>query len=313
MFFKRRFFSYPQVFLLPFLIKEKFDIVHAHFGPNGIHSMCLKNVTSQTRLLTSFHGYDVTSYVSRNGNCVYQPLFKLGDKFTYNSEATKQKLLGLGCPENKMEKLPMGIDLKRIPFKERNRGTDETIRLLSIGRLVEMKGREYAIKAVACLRDKYPIQYDILGDGPLKMDLQELIEALGVDPVVKLHGWVSSKMLEKMYSEAHLFIHPSVTSSDGNQEGQGVVLLEAQAHGIPVIATRHGAFPDSVQDGKTAFLVPEKDVQALTATIEQLIQNAGNWPEIGRSGRSFVARRFDSKHLNERLIEIYEQILINSV
>jgi colanic acid/amylovoran biosynthesis glycosyltransferase len=178
-----------------------------------------------------------------------------------------------------------------------------------VGRLVEMKGREYAIRAVAQLKDQYPIQYDIIGDGPLHNDLQRLIDELNANDTIKLHGWVASETLDEMYSQAHLFVHPSVTSSDGNQEGQGVVLLEAQAHGLPVIATWHGAFPDSVQEGKTALLVPERDVLSLTLAIEKLIQNNDQWPVMGTYGREFVENRFAENDLTKKLLNIYTTIL----
>jgi colanic acid/amylovoran biosynthesis glycosyltransferase len=208
-----------------------------------------------------------------------------------------------------MTKLPMGISLKAIPFKERTLSQGDTIRLLSVGRLVEMKGREYAIKAIAQLKGKYNIHYDIVGDGPLREDLKKMVTDLGLDNIIQFRGWTDSDTLEMLYNQAHLFVHPSVTSSDGNQEGQGVVLVEAQAHGIPVIATRHGAFPDSLLDGQSGFLVPEKDVKALADKIEFLIANPQMWPQLGRTGRRFIEESFDAAMLNKKLEEIYADLL----
>jgi colanic acid/amylovoran biosynthesis glycosyltransferase len=307
--FKTAGFSYEDLFLTYLFLKGRFDVVHAHFGPNGMRSLCLKKASPGIRHITSFHGYDVTVSVCQQGNDIYKGLFHSGDIFTYNSESTRGKLLLLGCPEVKMRKLPMGIDSSKIPFKERHPSPSETIRLLSVGRLVEMKAREYAIKAVARLVKRYPIQYDIIGDGPLRRQLQDLIEELKVSEYIKLWGWVSSEKLDQLYQETHLFIHPSVTSSDGNQEGQGVVLLEAQAYGIPVIATRHGAFPDSVVEGRTGFLVPEKDVDALAAAIQKLLECPELWPKMGRTGRVFVEHNYEIKELNEKLIGIYKEII----
>lgn len=298
-------FSYQSLFLVSFFLHNEFDIVHGHFGPNGIRSLCLKKIGIKAKLLTTFHGYDVTVYVRQHGESVYQSLFNLGDLFTYNSEATKQKLLGLGCPEYKMKKLPMAIDLKQIPFKERELKVGETIRLLSVGRLVEMKGREYAIRAIASLKDKYPIQYDIVGDGPLRAELEDLIKTLDLKDTVHLWGWISSEQRDKLYEQAHLFVHPSVVSSNGNEEGQGVVLLEAQAYGIPVVATNHGAFPDSLIDGVTGFLVPEKDAQELASKIDGLIHKSDSWSTIGKKGREFVENNFDAKVLIRKLEMIY--------
>lgn len=300
-------FSYSDIVLLRLFLRMRCDVVHAHFGPNGIRSLCLKKAIKDIVHITTFHGYDVSVVVRREGKEYYNDLFRIGDCFTYNSESTKQKLLASGCPEDKMVKLPMGIDVGAMPCKTRRLNSSEKVRLLSVGRLVEMKGREYAIRAAARLSQRYAIQYDIVGDGPLRGELQDLIEELNVSDSITLRGWISSDQLKTLYQQAHLFIHPSVTSSDGNQEGQGVVLLEAQAYGIPVIATRHGAFPESMVDGLTGYLVSEKDVDGLSAAIEDLILKPEVWPRFGEEGRKFAVDNFDAKKLCCKLVDIYRQ------
>ncbi|MCE5184850.1 MAG: glycosyltransferase [Planctomycetaceae bacterium] len=301
-------FSYTAIYLLRWCLKKKPEILHAHFGPNAIPLMWLKKSGLRTPLVTSFHGYDVTVYVQEHGRDVYREVFEWTDLVTYNSEATRNKLLGLGCAAKKMAKLPMAIRVENIPFKSRYYTPPAKVRLLSVGRLVEMKGRQYAIEAIAKLNSKYAIQYDIVGDGPLHGDLQTLISRLGLEETVTLWGWVSTDQLAEFYENAHLFIHPSITSSDGNQEGQGVVLLEAQAHGLPVIATQHSAFPESLRDNVTGFLVPERDAAALAEKIEYLILNSHLWPEIGKQGRRFAKEHFDAKTLNRELLALYESI-----
>ncbi len=308
-FSKKRVFCYPALMLLYEYFKDKPDAFHAHFGPNAIPLLWLKKAGVNVKLITTFHGYDVSVYVRQHGQDVYQELFEYGDLFTYNSEATKKKLLELGCPVERMVKLPMAVNIDNIAFKPRHHDPADTVHILSVGRLVEMKGREYAVKAIAQLKDKYSIRYDIVGDGPLHDDLHKLIVDLGLQDAVKLWGWVSTDQLKQLYQNAHLFVHPSITSSNGNQEGQGVVLLEAQAHGIPVIATEHGAFPDSLRDGLTGYLVPEKDTQALVERIDALISDSHLWPQMGREGRRFVETNFNAKTLNKKLLDLYRTVL----
>lgn len=303
-------FLYQDLCLTFHVLRGRFDVVHAHFGPIGLRSLILKKLDLPVKLITTLYGYDLATYVRQRGTDVYQDLFRRGDLFIYISEAGKEKMLALGGDDKKMVKIPMGIRTSEIPFRERQPVPSETFRLLSVGRLVEMKGREYAIRAAASLMKRYSIRYDILGDGPLRRELQDLIETLKVSDTIKLWGWVDTDKRNEMYENAHVFIHPSVTSSDGNQEGQGVVLLEAQAYGIPVVATRHGAFPDSVIDGKTGFLVPEKDVEKLASAIEYLFNHSEQWPEIGRQGRTFVETAFEAEKLCNRQIEIYKNMLV---
>ena len=92
-------------------------------------------------------------------------------------------------------------------------------------------------------------------------------------------------------------------------EGQGVVLVEAQACGLPVVATKHNAFPETVCDGKSAFLVPEKDVDALAEKLEYLIIHPEIWPQMGTAGREYVQKNYDIKTLNQKLARIYQALL----
>ena len=96
-------------------------------------------------------------------------------------------------------------------------------------------------------------------------------------------------------------------------EGQGVVLLEAQAYGLPVVATNHSAFPETVLDRVSGFLVPERDIDALAERLEYLIANPQNWPQIGKSGRQHVEQHYNIKVLNQRLAQIYHKLTLTSV
>ena len=112
-------------------------------------------------------------------------------------------------------------------------------------------------------------------------------------------------------NQAHIFLLPSITASNGDKEGQALVLQEAQAVGLPVISTLHNGIPEGVIDGKSGFLVPEKDAGALAERIEYLIEHSELWPEMGRIGRKFVESKYDIKKLNEELINIYESLIEN--
>ena len=296
--------------IIPF-IHQDFDIIHSHFGPNGLRCICLKNIALRAKLINTFHGYDVTKYVREKGPDVYHDLFHHADLFTYNSQATREKLLNLNCPAEKLKKVQMGVNVELITFNEKSLSPDDTINILSVGRLVEMKGREYAIKAVAKLAQQFPnINYQIVGNGPDYDKLLNLIKKLHLQEKIKLLGWVSSEKLDSLYKSSHIFLHPSVTASDGNMEGQGVVLQEAQAAGLPVLATNHNAFPDSIIDGKSGFLVPERNVDALVEKLTWLCQNPHQWPEMGKTGRTFVEQNFEIKKLNQKLQEIYRNLLL---
>ncbi len=91
-------------------------------------------------------------------------------------------------------------------------------------------------------------------------------------------------------------------------EGQGLVLQEAQATGMPVVTTLHNGIPDGVLDGQTGYLVPERDVDALASRLEHLIEHPEQRALMGRAGRSFVEDRYDINKLNDRLVALFEGV-----
>jgi colanic acid/amylovoran biosynthesis glycosyltransferase len=183
-------------------------------------------------------------------------------------------------------------------------------RALTVGRLVEKKGVEYSIRAVAELLARgYRIQYEIIGDGPLRPYLAELIQQLGVGNQITLGGARDTEYVRRRMEESDVFLLASVTAADGDTEGAPVSLLEAQASGMPVISTRHAGIPEIVADNASGLLVPERDVQALGIALARLVDNADRWLEMGRAGRGFVERKHDLKMLNRRLVELYQEAI----
>jgi colanic acid/amylovoran biosynthesis glycosyltransferase len=302
-------FSYTELYFVFLFLGRRFDIFQCHFGPAGRVGALLKQTGFKGKVVTAFHGYDVTSYVNQRGRNIYDTLFDVGDLFTYNSEATKQNLLTLGAPPERLVKLPMGIDVENITFSPRQLDPGQCVNILSVGRLVEMKGREYAVRAIARLVKKFEnLSYTIVGDGKLRQPLDKLIDDLGVRKWIHLVGWVDDERLNELYKSSHIFLHPSITASDGNMEGQGVVLLEAQGYGMPVVATKHNAFVETVLDGQTGILAPERDVDMLAEALENLIENSDRWPQMGKAGREHVQHNYDIKTLNRQLVKIFEQL-----
>lgn len=112
-----------------------------------------------------------------------------------------------------------------------------------------------------------------------------------------------------MLEGADILLAPSVTGSDGNQEGIPVAIMEAMAVGSLIISTRHSGIPELVQDGVSGFLVPERDVDALAEKLIYLIEHPEIWPEMGQAGRAFVEANYDISKLNDSLVDIYQQLL----
>ena len=296
---------------LPLLGKRSYDIIHGHFGPNGLKAAFLLEAgLLRGKLITTFHGYDVNVFPRRYGFSVYRRLFIRGDFYTANTSFTTGRAIDLGCPPERIVTLPVGVSLAKFPFAERKLERTGEIRILTVGTLIEVKGIEFGIRAVARLAHRRPmIRYQIVGDGPLLRPLGELARKLAIADRVEFLGALPEDQLRECYRQTHIFMLPGVIARSGAQEGQGLVLVEAQASGIPVIATRVGGIPQTVLDGDSAFLVPQRDVDALASKIRYLIEHPQRWPEIGRAGRRHVERHFDIEKLNDRLVDIYRKVL----
>lgn len=287
--------------------RKDYDILHAHFGPVGNRFRFARQLW-KVPLIVSFHGYDFSAVPQREGIGTYSKLFATADAITINSEFTRAQVAKLGCPEAKFHKIPVGLNPGEFAFQERTVRSGESIRILTLARLVAKKGHEFSLRAFARAREKHPqLEYDIVGDGPLRSDLEKLAHQLGIEAHVHFHGAAGSNDVRRHFAQSHLFMLASVTRN-GDQEGQGLVLQEAQAAGLPILATTHGPFPEGVLVDKSAFLVPEGDVNALAERLGYLVEHPETWPEMGRQGRGFVEEHFDIRDLNRRLVEVYEKL-----
>jgi colanic acid/amylovoran biosynthesis glycosyltransferase len=188
----------------------------------------------------------------------------------------------------------------------RNNGTE---RLLSVGRFVEKKGFAYAITAVAKILKRFPnVQYQIVGDGGERRNLERLISELGVARNVTLLGWRDREELIGLYREADVFLAPSVTSRDGDQEGIPVVLYEAMASGLPVISTQHTGIPEVVHEGESGFLVAERDSYAIADKLTHLFEHPASRLEMGQKARKYIEQHNDCDKQLNHLLGIYRLV-----
>ncbi|KPK96610.1 MAG: hypothetical protein AMJ95_13280 [Omnitrophica WOR_2 bacterium SM23_72] len=307
----RRYGNLEKFFFSLSFLNERFDILHCHFALNGLIGAALKESGIAKRCITNFHGAEINKELLKVNKNHRNNFFKINDLFIANTEFTRQQAIKLGCPGDKITVMPVGFQMDMFPFFEKALGPEEKIRILTVARLVEKKGHAYALRAVAQAVELCKnIEYIIAGDGGLRNDLENLTKSLKLEPYVKFLGWVNREEVLRLYQQSHLFILPSVTAKDGDREGQGLVLQEAQAAGLPVISTLHNGIPEGVWDGQSGFLVPEKDVDALSEKLKYLITHPEVWPQMGRSGRKFVEERYDSKRLSQQLLGIYNKILL---
>lgn len=308
---------------LPFLNAPEYDIIHCQFGrqaickfgPYSYEGVVLREIGAvKGKLITTFRGYDISWYVNKYGEKVYDQLFEKGDFFYANCEFFKQRAIQLGCDENKIVVHGSGIDCNRFVFKARKPEPCGLIRIATTGRLIEKKGIEYAIRAIAEVAKVYPnVEFNIIGDGELKERFLQIIQELNIADKVHLKGWRNQTEIISILDETHIFVAPSVTARDGNQDAPVNTLKEAMAMGLPVIGTLHGGIPELVEDGISGFLVPQRDHLAIAQKLIYLIQHPEIWQQMGLSGRKKVETQYDINKLNSELVEIYQQVSSNNL
>lgn len=287
-------------------------LIYARFGTGGVEMLPLKQETNLP-LLTSFHGTDVSRQLVRIINYAekLQDLFLKGDMFTVVCEHMRNRLINLGCPSHKIVVLKSGIDLGKFPFHPKVSANKDEIRLLSVGRLIEKKGMNILIQGFAQIAEKYPkSELTILGDGQERENLESLIEKLHLHGRVKLEGKMSHLEVKEHVMNCDLFCIASLTASDGNEEGIPNVIMEALATGRVVVSTAHAGIPELIRHGETGYLVPEKDVDALSAMLIYAIEHQSEWSQLAENGRRKVEQEHDIQKQIRKLEQLFTNLII---
>ncbi len=215
--------------------------------------------------------YDVRAAMKR------QEAIKAADHIIAVSEFTKQCLISNYCVENrKISILKNGVHFERFqnkqPLKE---GTeDEPITIISVGRLIERKGFDALITAFKAIVTKYPnSRLRIIGDGPYKPYLHDLIDTNDLQDKAHLVGTLNESELIKEYHGADIFAMPNRTLDDGDTEGFGLVFLEAAAACLAIIGGKDGGVPSAIEDGKTGLLVDGSDEGDISMKLTTLLED----------------------------------------
>lgn len=291
-------------------LRNPFDTVLCHFGENGIKAQCLREIGSfRAPLATIFHGYDLSRFVRQRGSSAYASLFRSGELMLPVSDYWATKLVDLGCPKEKIQVQRMGVDCRRFEFQPRTLKEGETPRILSVCRLVEKKGIKYAIHALSRVAKLgKPFEYHVVGDGPQLEALRTLSRDLDLSEQIHFHGALNQDEVLNVQRMCHVFLQPSVTAQDGDQEGIPVSIMEAMASGMPVVSTRHSGIPELVEEGSTGYLASERDIDELARKLLDILSIPQHWEAFGRRARQVVLEKHDRETLNLQLSDRLEQL-----
>lgn len=283
-------------------------LVHAHFGQSGPAALDLAESLG-IPLVVTYHGQDATindaqlrrSWRGREYLRGRQRMIDKASVFVAVSQFIRNRMLAQGFPAHKVMTHRNGIDLRY--FSPQPIARSDTA--IFVGRFVEKKGGEYFVRALGLLQDEGCKARGLLvGDGPLRPELERIAVEVGAS--VEFAGFLPLAEVRSKLAEARVVVVPSVTAADGNSEGLPTVILEAQAMGTPVVATRHAGNAEGLLEGESALLVDERDTSGLARAIRFFIDNPEGAVEFGVRGREFVESAFNLDSQIAGLERIYD-------
>ncbi len=293
-------------------VARKHAVEAVWFGaaaPLGLMARALRRDPGVERIVASTHGHEVgwaRVPVAR------QALRRIGDDvdtLTCLGDYTMTRLQAVCGPDAHFVHLPSGVDTVAFSpdadgasIRERHGLTGRPV-VVCVSRLVPRKGQDVLIEAMPALKRRHPgVVLLIVGDGPYRQKLQDRVRVAGLEHDVVFTGAVPFAELPAHYAAGDVFAMPCRSRLRGLEvEGLGLVFLEANACGLPVVAGDSGGAPDAVREGETGYVVPGRDVAAVTGRIDRLLSDDDLRRRLGAAGREWVTRDWRWPVLGERL------------
>lgn len=273
----------------------EYDMVHAHWIiPQGI----VQSLFKKPYVVTG-HGGDVNTLNKGIVKKLKIRCLRKARHVTVVSDYLEKKIQWL-APGVSASVISMGVNADRFGkqyFVKNYFGQGERQAVLFVGRLVEEKGLTYLIQAMK----QTDALLVIVGDGPVRDDLEAEAKAMNVDALFL--GSKTHEELRTIYASADIFVAPFITARNGGQEGLGLVLLEAMASGLPVIASRSGGISQVIQDGINGLLFEEKNSEELAEKLNFLLENDAERQKLIQKGDETV-ERYDYRFLAERYADL---------
>ena len=290
------------------------DLIHAHFGVEGVYALPLA-ARLRVPLVTTFHGFDATlnplgllanpawaRYALRRGKLARQ-----GSLFLAASHFLREKLLAMEFPEDRVRVHYIGVDPSAIA--PRLAAQEEPV-ILHVARLEEVKGTQFLIRAFARIAPQHPAaRLVLIGDGKLRKSLEKLAHETGFAERIDFLGGMKHAEVLGWMRRAAMLVLPSIKTESGREEGLGMVMLEAAACGVPGIGSRVGGIPEGITEGETGFLVPPQDPEALALALATLLANPVLRLRMGDAARRRIERQFDIRRQSAALEDIYDELL----
>lgn len=305
------FFLSQLVALRRILRQQRIDLIHAHWLiPQGltvaIAGMFTKNMPP---MVCTSHGGDLLGLNGQWLSLIKRWVIRRTSALTVVSNTMADCALSLGAKPEQLQTISMGVDTGTlfIPDPTTQRVDNE---ILFVGRLVEKKGCTYLLDAMPeILRQRPEVRLSIVGSGPEEEALKQQSDRLGVAHAVTFYGAVNNAEIPRLYRRATVFVAPSIITTQGDQEGLGLVLVEALACECPVVASDLPAIRDVIVHGDTGWLVPQKKPGAIAKAVTKLFAEPDLRRQLATDGRNHVIRNFDWTIISRRYATLIDGLV----
>ena len=283
---------------------QNWDIVHCHYLVNVATIQEIRREIP-CPVIASVYGYDATifPYVSPQNFVDVQDWIKHVDGLTYSSEFLQQETHRITSTEGLIESIIFPETPTDLFSSCARENSHTPLRILSVGRLHWSKGYPVALKAMEILRERnIDFQYRIVGEGESRAELEYLIRNRGLQNYVSFEGRKKPEEVSETMQWADIFLLPSA------KEEFGVVLTEAQACGLPIVASRVGGVPEATCEGQTSLLVEPGNPTAFADALIKLYNDTTLFRRMSAQGPAF-AKKFDTNESGKKLEQFYNECI----
>ena len=297
---------------LRLLRTQQFDIIHAHWIiPQGLAAvLACALLNKKIPVICTSHGGDLYTLRARLLQWVKRRVIDRCDALTVVSHAMRETVLDMGVSPGKVRVISMGVDLTNFYTPPASTDFRSSSELLFVGRFVEKKGLHVLLAAMPKIIDKCPdVHLAIAGAGPMEDQVKTEVLKSNLSEKVRFLGMLPQSELPALYRRAAIAVFPFVVASSGDQEGLGLVVVEAMGCECPVIASSLPALRDTVEHEKTGMLVPPGDPEALAMATIKLLSNTDLRSKLSREARRNVVGKFDWKSITEKYSHLYRNFV----
>ncbi|MGC6456216.1 MAG: glycosyltransferase [Coraliomargaritaceae bacterium] len=284
------------------------SVVHVYMGTEAVRILSYLRREKRPKLV-SFHGVDTRDdFLEENFN----DLLECVDLFLVRSKHMKGLLEARGCSPERIILNTTGVPIPDKPIKTKslNFSAANPLRIVQACRLIEKKGLDVTVRSIREVKKVYShVQLDIIGDGVLLDELKKLVSELDLESNVQLLGHLKNDELLARLDDYHLFVHPSRQTNRFDREGIPNSMLEAMAHGLPVVATPHAGIPEVIIHGKNGMLSNSCHSGQIASLILEVVSNQDNYLELSAHAARTVAEHYSIEKNILRLEEAYSRAL----